>query len=168
MNVLAKLPWIVLGLGAAGVLFFYSRSGLSRLRPPKPGLDAEGRLSPCPNKPNCVSSQAAPDDKVHLTRPFPYSGTRPETQTRLRAAIGTVPRLAWVKEDERYWHLTATSRLFRFIDDVEFAFDDEAQVVHVRAASRVGHSDLGVNRKRVGALRKAYDGAAEGPPRPHS
>jgi uncharacterized protein (DUF1499 family) len=159
MNVLSKIPLLLLALGAAGVLFFYSRSGLSRMRPPKVGLDSEGRLLPCPNKPNCVSSQAAADDRVHLTRPFPYAGTRQETQGKLRAAIGKVPRLAWVTQDERYWHLTATSRLFRFVDDVEFAFDDVEKVVHVRSASRVGHSDLGVNRKRVRALRAAYDAA---------
>jgi uncharacterized protein (DUF1499 family) len=168
MSVLAKLPWIVLGLGAAGALFFYSRSGLSRLRPPQGGLDAEGALLPCPKKPNCVSSQAAADDKLHLTRPFPYAGTRQETQAKLAAILDATPRIHWVTRDERYWHLTATSRLFRFVDDVEFVFDDGGGVVHVRSASRVGHSDLGVNRKRVGALRAAYDGAAGGPPRSHS
>src|SRR6185295_17988063 len=125
MSLLAKLPLILLALGLAALLFFYGRSGLSRLRPPKLGLDAEGRLRPCPARLNCVSSQAP--DRAHQTRPFPYTGSRQETQAKLRAFLGETPRLAWVKEEDRYWHLTATSRLFRYVDDLEFLFDDEAR-----------------------------------------
>jgi uncharacterized protein (DUF1499 family) len=54
-----------------------------------------------------------------------------------------------------YWRSTAVSLLFRFIDDVEFLFDDQAQVVHVRSASRSGYSDRGVNQARVEELRAA-------------
>jgi uncharacterized protein (DUF1499 family) len=42
----------------------------------------------------------------------------------------------------------------RFVDDVEFLFDDTNKKIHVRSASRVGYSDMGVNRKRVEELRK--------------
>lgn len=45
-----------------------------------------------------------------------------------------------------------TSRLFRFKDDVVFVYDAAAGELHFRSASRVGKSDLGVNRKRVTAL----------------
>lgn len=155
MNLLARLPLILLGLGIAALLFFYTRSGLSRLRPPKLGLTAEGALRPCSRKPNCVSSQAT--DRAHQTRPLPYTGTREATQAKLAAILDATPRLSWVTREERYWHLTAVSRLFRFTDDLELLFDDEAKVVHVRSASRVGHSDLGVNRARVRALREAYE-----------
>jgi uncharacterized protein (DUF1499 family) len=155
MSLLAKLPLILLALGLTALLYFYGRSGLSRLRPPKLGLDAEGRLQPCPSRLNCVSSQAP--DREHQTRPFPYGGTRQETQARLRGLLDATPRLAWVKEEDRYWHLTATSRLFRYVDDLEFLFDDEAGLVHVRSASRVGRSDLGVNRARVRTLREAFE-----------
>jgi uncharacterized protein (DUF1499 family) len=40
-----------------------------------------------------------------------------------------------------------------FVDDVEFLAEPAAGLVHVRSASRLGHSDLGVNRKRIEDLR---------------
>ena len=40
-----------------------------------------------------------------------------------------------------------------FIDDVEFYFDSNAEVIQVRSAARLGKSDLGVNRKRIDAIR---------------
>jgi uncharacterized protein (DUF1499 family) len=49
------------------------------------------------------------------------------------------------------------SRFFRFIDDVEFLFVRQTQVVHVRSASRLGYSDFGVNRKRIEKIRLLMD-----------
>jgi len=48
------------------------------------------------------------------------------------------------------------SNVFRFVDDVEFLFDREKKLIHVRSASRVGYSDLGVNRKRVEKIRSLF------------
>ena len=55
-----------------------------------------------------------------------------------------------------YVHAEARSWLFRFVDDVEFLYDAQQHVVHVRSASRVGYSDLGVNRSRIESLRHAF------------
>jgi uncharacterized protein (DUF1499 family) len=44
-----------------------------------------------------------------------------------------------------------------YIDDVEFALDARASVIHVRSASRLGESDLGLNRKRIEGIRTAFD-----------
>ena len=46
--------------------------------------------------------------------------------------------------------------MFRFVDDLECRLDAENRVIHVRSASRVGYSDLGVNRKRVERLRARF------------
>ena len=48
-----------------------------------------------------------------------------------------------------------------FVDDLEFLVDEDRGVVQVRSASRTGYWDLGVNRKRVEALRKAYSEMVE-------
>ena len=58
-----------------------------------------------------------------------------------------------VEEDESYLHYEFTSLLLRFVDDVEFLFDDEAKTIHFRSASRTGYGDLGVNRKRMEQVR---------------
>jgi uncharacterized protein (DUF1499 family) len=64
-----------------------------------------------------------------------------------------LPRTRLVEEDESYLHYEFTSLLLRFVDDVEFVFDDEAKIIHFRSASRTGYSDLGVNRARMEQVR---------------
>ena len=51
------------------------------------------------------------------------------------------------------------SRIFRFADDVDFRFDDEARLIHFRSASRLGRKDFGVNRERMEGIRRAYEAA---------
>lgn len=60
-----------------------------------------------------------------------------------------------MEEEAGYLHAVCRSRLFGWADDLELRIDTEAGVVHVRSASRVGYSDLGVNRRRVERLRAA-------------
>jgi uncharacterized protein (DUF1499 family) len=76
---------------------------------------------------------------------------------RLKGAIATIPRMTIVTEAGDYLHAEATSRLFRFVDDVEFYVDRAAKVIHFRSASRVGRSDLGVNRARMEQIRAAFE-----------
>jgi uncharacterized protein (DUF1499 family) len=108
-------------------------------------------LSPCPASPNCVSTQAT--DENHAIAPFQYKKSRAEAKEALKAAIATLPRTKLVQEDESYLHYEFTSLLLRFVDDVEFLFDEAIKTVHFRSASRVGYSDLGVNRKRMEQIR---------------
>jgi uncharacterized protein (DUF1499 family) len=110
-------------------------------------------LGPCPSSPNCVSTQAS--DKGHAIAPFRYRKSRAEAKEALKEVIRSLPRTKLVEEDESYLHYEFTSLLLRFVDDVEFLFDDETKTIHFRSASRTGYGDLGVNRKRmeqVGAL----------------
>jgi uncharacterized protein (DUF1499 family) len=61
-----------------------------------------------------------------------------------------------------YIHIECRSRLLRLRDDLELFFDEAESLVHVRSASRVGYWDLGVNRRRVAAIRKAFDSQLAG------
>ncbi|MEN6507422.1 MAG: DUF1499 domain-containing protein, partial [Smithella sp.] len=65
-------------------------------------------------------------------------------------------RIKIVAEKEDYLHAEAKSLIFRFVDDVEFYFPANEKIIHVRSASRVGYSDMGVNRKRVEEIRKRF------------
>jgi uncharacterized protein (DUF1499 family) len=112
-----------------------------------------GRLAPCPNSPNCVSTQAT--DADHRMEAIPFDDAPDQAIGRLQKVIGAMPRMKIVTETEDYIHVEATSRLFRFVDDVEFFVDRKAKVIHFRSASRVGHSDFGVNRARMEQFRAA-------------
>ena len=118
----------------------------------------DGRLAPCPNKPNCVSSQAAASDKQHFIEALTYSGEPEQARQQLERAIAGMKRSRLVRREANYWRAEFTSALWRFVDDVEFLFDDHARRIDVRSASRVGYSDLGVNRKRIEEIRRRFPG----------
>lgn len=117
----------------------------------------EGRLAPCPNKPNCVSSQAA-SDKQHYIEALTYSGEPAQARERLERAIAGMKRARVVLREPNYWRAEFTSALWRFVDDVEFLFDDNARRIDIRSAARVGYSDLGVNRRRMEEIRRRFSG----------
>lgn len=142
---------IILG----GIMF-----GCSGKRPMDLGLKA-GALRPCPGSQNCVSSEpGTPADK--LVASFPAPGGRADL-TRLAEVVRTWPRTEIISATPDYVHAESTSLLLRFVDDVEFRFDSSAMVIHVRSASRLGESDLGVNRKRVEGLLDRWTAGAGGP-----
>lgn len=113
-----------------------------------------GQFAPCPASPNCVSTQAK--DETHAIAPIAYSGAKEEAKKRLVKIIHSFPRTRVVVDKNDYIHAEFTSRLFRFVDDMEFYFEIEKGKIHFRSASRVGHSDLGVNRKRMENIRSRF------------
>ena len=156
MKVMLFALKVIVVLAVLVLVAFAGMSAWSRFSPPSLGL-TDGQLQPCPASPNCVSSQAQQASKQIM--PLAYVGDREQTETALRQAAmrqGLVSQT----QDGDYWHHLATSQLFRFIDDVEFLFDDANRVVHVRSASRAGYSDRGVNQARVEALRAAMSASA--------
>ncbi|MDP1992645.1 MAG: DUF1499 domain-containing protein [Syntrophales bacterium] len=129
-------------------------AGCSGSRPSQIGVTG-GRLSACPDSPNCVSSQSS--DKMYAIEPLRYEGSAESALQRLINAVQGMKRARVVTVDGRYVHAEFTSFLFRFVDDAEFLLDEGAKTIHVRSASRIGSSDLGVNRKRVEAIRSRFD-----------
>ena len=123
-------------------------------RPANLGVRA-GKLAPCPSSPNCVSTQA--DDAEHRIDVIPFAGSSDDAMAKLKRAIATLARAASVTETADYLHVEFTSLIFRFVDDVEFWIDESNHVIHFRSASRIGHGDLGVNRKRMEAIRQAFE-----------
>lgn len=144
---------VLLALMLFVVALFATRSYLSRSALPTLDLVA-GKLRPCPSSPNCVSSEGA--DADHAIAAIPYLRDRATSERAMLAALAALPRTEIQRRQGDYWHITQVSGLFRFIDDIELRFDDAAALIQVRSSSRVGYSDMGVNRKRVEALRGVY------------
>ena len=112
-----------------------------------------GHLSSCPASDNCVVSQNA--DSKHAIKPIPYHVDRNAAKETLLKVLTVVPRTEVVEQTNNYIHALSKSRIFKFVDDVEFYFPPDESVIHVRSASRVGESDLGVNRRRLEQIRLA-------------
>ena len=121
----------------------------------KAGVPARAALAACPDTPNCVSSQAT--DGAHAVAPLRYRANAADAMQRLRAIVGGLPRTRVVSATDYYLHVEFTSAILRFVDDVEFRVDASQRLIHVRSASRVGHYDFGVNRRRVEAIRQAFN-----------
>lgn len=120
--------------------------GCAGERPATLGM-TDGRLGTCPDSPNCVSSFETRDS--HRIAPLQA------TLGQVRTAVSAMPGARIIEERELYLYAEFTSRLMGFVDDVEFLAEPAAGLVHVRSASRLGHSDLGVNRKRIEDLRNS-------------
>jgi uncharacterized protein (DUF1499 family) len=119
-------------------------------------MPASDRLKPCPSSPNCVSSWPG-EEQSHHVEPLSWESDLARAKMKLRQAVLSAGEAKFVEEAETYWHVEYRSRIFRFVDDVEFLFDRENSLIHVRSASRVGYSDLGVNRNRVEKIRKLFN-----------
>ena len=138
---------VVLIVGALAMMSLFSR------KPSNLGV-VDGRLADCPASPNCVSTQAT--DAEHRMEPIPFTGSSDEAMQRIKDVVAKMPRTKIVTVEDNYLHAEFRSAIFRFVDDVEFLIDPEAQLIHFRSASRVGYSDLGVNRRRMEEIRKAF------------
>lgn len=121
-------------------------------------LQRASGLAPCPQSPNCVCSDAT--DTQHQVAALTLA-VPPEQAWRATAQLlESLPRTTVVESSPGYLRAECRTRLLRFVDDLELQLRPEAQQIAVRSASRVGHSDLGVNRRRVEGLRRRL--AAQG------
>lgn len=141
---------LMITIAVAGMLL----SACSGTRPTHIGIQPGGKLAPCPDTPNCVTSFASEDDKRHYIEPIQSDEQKWRKLPRL---LAETPRIAIIEQDENYLKAEATTRIWRFVDDLEFLYDPAQSLIHVRSASRIGRSDFGVNRKRIEQIRKQFD-----------
>ena len=118
-----------------------------------PGVQ-EGKLTPCPDSPNCVSTQSKL--KRHVMVPLPFLQTREASREGILNIHRRIKRTKIVTLTESYIHVEFRTAIWKFVDDVEFFFDDAASVVHFRSASRTGYYDFGKNRRRMKEISKKY------------
>jgi len=116
----------------------------------------QNTLTPCPSSPNCVSSLS--EDRKHFIEPLRYTGSLEEARQRLCEILEKTNCARVTLSEADYIRAEFRSRIFRFVDDMEFLFADQENTIHVKSASRIGYSDLGVNRKRVERIRTAFEG----------
>jgi uncharacterized protein (DUF1499 family) len=119
-------------------------------RPTNLGLH-DAVLGPCPSSPNCVSSDAR--DAAHRVEAFELAVPSAEAWRAARAAVADLSRSVIVTETPDYLHAECASAFFGFVDDLELHLRASEGRIAVRSASRLGHSDMGVNRRRVEGLR---------------
>ena len=156
---------VIVMMGLAVALLVAGRAGMLRGAVPTDLGLKNGRLKAPADSPNSVSSQAA----LHASHPFrayadiaplAYPGDGAAAFARAVAIVKAMPGTTVVEENPGYAYAQCQTRWLKFTDDLELALDESARVIHVRSASRIGRGDLGVNRKRVEAIRAAMAGGS--------
>ncbi len=150
-----KMQFFVLlltGITGLGIIGIYAAS-LTAPRPKNLGVK-DGRLAPIAKSPNSVSTQT--DSKHHQMQPLSFSDNSGAVIATLKNIVESQAGATVVEADDRYLYAEFRSTIFRFVDDVEFWVDVKDNVVHFRSASRVGHSDFGVNRERMEVIGQQF------------
>lgn len=117
------------------------------------------RLAPCPASPNCVSSQNGRASQ--RVEPLACGASWTKARETLTRILSEMKRCAVVIDTEEYLRAEFRTRL-GFVDDVEFLFDRDNSVIHIRSASRTGYWDFGVNRRRVESIRMRFHESLSG------
>ena len=136
---LSAIIIIIIGLGTMGQIS-QNKENLETY------LLSEQVLGTCPDKPNCVSSFIEKSNS-HYLGPHPL---KIEQTAEIRPYF--LEKCNLQRETAVYWYFTCKSSVFGFVDDVEILFKNEK--LFFRSASRVGHSDMGANRKRIDKFKK--------------
>jgi len=144
-----------IGLGILAVVLIVVLVMVSKnMKTPELGVE-NGLFKPLSSKPNGVSSQAKDESK--LVEPLLFSGNLEETKKLLKEVCQSYGDVKIVKEETYYIHVVFTTGTMKYNDDVEFYLDEKNQLVHYRSESRVGYSDMGLNRERYDALSLSYN-----------
>jgi uncharacterized protein (DUF1499 family) len=147
-------------VGIAVLVLLVGRLGLLRGRPPQGLGVSDGKLKRLPRTPNCASSQAdlwpdSPQCDYARIEPLALQGDGAATVAKLASIVQSMPGAKVIEKRSDYLYAQFTTAIMKYVDDVEFWFDAQAQVVQVRSASRVGRKDFGVNRSRIEMIRAA-------------
>jgi len=121
-------------------------------------------LAPCPQTPNCVSTESA--DPARRIEPIPYSASLAVARARLLEVLQATPGATVRQAAPDRLEVEFRTRLLRFVDDAVFVFDEQEKRIRFRSASRVGHWDLGTNRRRMEGIRRSFLGAKKGKGKP--
>jgi|TARA_B110000902_G_scaffold266241_2_gene353215 uncharacterized protein (DUF1499 family) len=116
--------------------------------PPTQPTAAEN-VAPCGSFPNCASS--VNDSASSYVKPLPSTQKQ---WLELKQWIGNQARWVLMIDDANFLHVVVSTPTLGFKDDLQLLFINQQQLIHVRSSSRLGIGDMGVNAKRVEALRQ--------------
>ena len=103
---------------------------------PSSAIASHIELKPCIQVSHCVREEL---DVERIDSPY----------EKVKTIVENSPRTRIVESDGDYLHAEVTSRIMKYVDDLEISFMPEKNNLLIRSESRVGEGDFGVNRKRV-------------------
>lgn len=161
------IKWLLVAfLIMAVVVIAAGQLGLLEGEPPDDLGVHDGRLKPPALTPNSVSSQTMlypehPQQNYATIAPIETGSDGESTLSRIKTIVSALQGAQIIESTPDYLYAQFTTLLLKFVDDVEFWFDPGMNVIHVRSASRLGKSDLGVNRRRIEKIRSMLQQLSE-------
>lgn len=128
------------------ILLMSAVTGCAGQRPSDLGV-THGQFKPCPDSPNCVSSFASTEEHG-----FPVYLVSSDANFEFKKVVDEVanlPRTKIVTLNDQYLHAEQASKLMGYVDDIQVYWDQSTSQLYFYSASRLGYSDLGVNRARL-------------------
>lgn len=162
---MSTMKWVVIAVLAVVIsVIVAGQLGLLQGNAPTDLGVKHGKLKGLSSTDNSVSSQADlyadhPQRKYSSIAPLAVRGDGPATIARIKRIVEEMDGARLITNAPDYLYAQYTTSLMKYVDDVEFWFDPNQNVIQVRSASRLGKSDLGVNRKRIEAVRAALAAA---------
>lgn len=158
---MTRLLWWLVGIVAVIIVgYLILRVLVVQVSPMPENLGVnQNRLAPCPDTPNCVSSYAS--DPEHTIDPLTYASNQAAAMDALEQTLRDLPRSQIVTREEGYMHAVLRSRMMGFFDDLEF-YVSEPGVIQMRAAARLGQSDMGANRRYIETIRQGVQARLSG------
>lgn len=141
---------IALALLAFLVIRFRALGNMSQNLPVKELDLVEGRLPVCSSKMNCVSSVEG------SVLSLKTKGSASENRDLLKKIVKGMNG-QFLSEKSGVLHFSFKSEWFGFVDDLWLHALEDGTIIDVRSASRVGKSDLGVNKRRVELLHQLWN-----------
>ncbi len=154
-----KIIFIIVSALAIIVLAYFFYLGYKSHNAKPAGL-VKNQLTPCSKKPNCICTEY-PNDAAHYAEPIEYTEETTDViiqiiKTAINKTGGIIISHSETNTQSPYIAANYTSAIFKYVDDFEVRIDSKNKRIHLRSASRVGHSDMGVNLKRINNIKRAF------------
>lgn len=152
---LIKIFSIILAILMTVIIFLAVLGTISRTKS-APGL-SEGKLSRCPDTPNCICSEYK-NHGAHYITPVPLALPAKKSADLAQKLTSIVQEMGGeiLLVENNYISASFTSAIFGFMDDFEIRLDLTDDFIHLRSSSRVGHGDMGINQKRIRQFKQLY------------
>lgn len=112
------------------------------------------KISPCSWTPNCVSSNST--KKQFQIDPLPFISEN--SLSIIEEFLLKTYKAKVISKTSTYLHVVITTPILHWKDDLEFLINPDKTCIAVRSSSRVGYSDLDMNRKRIERIRNFLNG----------
>lgn len=147
--------WIILCVVGVLIVFMVGSMAIQNQKPQIIlGLE-NGKLREVPTKPNAVSTQTKQEDK--RIQPLAFKESLKQSKEAIKEALKSYGGIVIIEETEHYIYAIATTVKMKYKDDIEIYFDASSREIHYRSASRVGYSDMGLNKARFEKISEIYN-----------